>query len=384
VRPSYALAEIKKVLQRSGRLPCPAAQQLLVDCPVKAVTEPVFRYAAGGEPRDAFERHLIEVYGTNEESSGRGRTYMLDPNVDSRADQLAILCALPDRAAGMLASALAALLPGEARRGQRAVLDGSAERTRAGRQYPPAVRRLPTASFPGGWHGPATAGLPDELKRVGLPLCPHADCPEQYATVLCPSHEVLALGSMTLCQRCRRAATDLARYPHASAIVFPSALLDWATALPRRAGRPEPCAAGCARDVGFGAGMTWRWDGTAKQQVWHDDDCRAGTPSATFTRCAFAECRLDEGGGRGSIRQSGRGRRVWHARDCSHAQDRLVRRSTETYIRCGWSGCTLDDGAGPGSVAQRGKHRRTHDDNKCRAGWRREQYRVAKRGPLPG
>ena len=265
----YAARSIGAHLNRLGRFPDPALLALAVDCPIVETTRVLHEHATADHPatRGGFAGHVTTVYtrpapatSTERRRNGRGHVWAYDPNTDSRADQLTILAALP-AGAGIRATALAPLLD-PAQPVTRHVLNASTTTTRTNAVYPPALRRLPAPGHPDGWHGKATGTLPDEHKLVGLPLCPHPDCAETYATALCPAVEVLALGAMMLCRRCRRANTpaDHPQHQRARQVVFPQSYIDWADAQPRRSGQPVPCAAGCSRDVGLGAGLTWRWD----------------------------------------------------------------------------------------------------------------------------
>jgi hypothetical protein len=114
----------------------------------------------------------------------------------------------------------------------------------------------------------------------------------------------------------------------------------------------------------------------ADSRVWHDEACRVGAPTEQYDRYGYLNCTEDEdeGGGAGSIHQSGRGRRVWHSRSCEFAEQRRARAGTVRYQTCAWSGCTLDDGNGPGSIAARDSRLRVvHDNDDCRRGARSQK-----------
>lgn len=363
---------ITEYLRGTGRFPDDALLTAGIACPILDTTRVLWEHATGTAPakRTAFADHAVAVFtGALRESgrrTGQGTVWAYDLDVDYRLDQLTIASAAVDRAAGVRADAMAYMLdPSDPR--PRRVLDVSAPVVKANAVYPPTLRRLPAPGHPDGWGGRGAASLAPEHKRIGLVACPYDDCAEPYATVLVPAVEVLALGAMMICRRCRRAATpsDHPMFAAARRIRFPHAYIAWFDAQPRRTGQVVACAAsGCARDVGLGAGRTWRWDDTTGP-AWHDDDCRAGQTSGTHTRCAHLDCTQDEGAGPGSIRQEGRGRRRWHNRACEQAENRRITASKIEYATCRLTGCTLDEGGGPGSIRKHGKHRTVHNES-CR------------------
>ena len=371
---------ISAQLNRNGRFPDPALRQLALDCPIVETTRILHQHAVNEHPRTGFAAHVVTVFNKAPATpspgasapTGRGRVWAYDLNVDHRQDLLTMVQAASARGGTPTATALTAML-NPTMPNVRHLLTASSSITRLGAPYPGVLRRLPAPGFPDGWHGKQAGPLASELKTVGLALCPHDDCKETYATVLCPSVEVLALGAMLLCRRCRRAATPPGHpaFTAASSIRFPQAYIDWSDSQPRRTGRIVACSTeGCARNFGFGDGLTWRWDDDPESRAWHDADCRAGHITATYTSCGFAECQQDEGGGPGRIRQAGRGRRKWHARECEFAEDRRLTAAKEDYAPCSWAACTIDEGDGPGSIAKRGKHRTAHNGD-CHAAARK-------------
>ena len=370
--PALVSRAIADHLRRTGRFPDDAGLAAAIACPVGDTTAVLWQHATGTGPAkpSAFAEHAVAVFTGAVRKSGRrtgqGTVWAYDLDVDLRLDQLTIVAAALDRAAGVRADGLTAVLdPADPR--PRRVLDASAPVVKVNAVYPPALRRLPTPGHPDGWGGRAAASLDAEHKRIGLVPCPYDDCPESYATVLVPAVEVLALGTMMICRRCTRAATptDHPMFAAARRIRFPHAYIVWFDAQPRRTGQVVACAApNCRRDIGFGAGRTWRWDDLTGP-AWHDDDCRAGQTSGTHTRCGHLDCTLDEGAGPGSIRQEGRGRRRWHTRACQHAENRRITASKIEYATCRLTGCTLDEGGGPGSIRKGGKHRTVHNEG-CR------------------
>jgi hypothetical protein len=370
--PAQISRTITDHLRRTGRFPDDALLAAAIDCPIPDTTRILWEHATGTGPakRTAFARHIVAVFtGALRESgrrTGQGTVWAYDIDVDRRLDQLTIVAAALDRAAGVRADGLTAVLdPADPR--SRRVLDASAPVVKVNAVYPPALRRLPAPGHPDGWGGRGAASLDAEHKRIGLLPCPYDDCAESYATVLVPAVEVLALGAMMICRRCSRAATPT-RHPMFAAarrIRFPHAYIAWFDAQPRRTGQVVACVApGCRRDIGLGAGNTWQWDDVTGP-AWHDDDCRAGQTSGTHTRCAHLDCTLNEGAGPGSIRQEGRGRRRWHSRACEQAENRRLTASKVEYAPCRLTGCTLDEGGGPGSIRKGGKHRTVHNES-CR------------------
>lgn len=369
----YVTRQITAALRGSGAFPDDARLAQAVGCPVPDATRVLWEHATGaptvgtpGAGRQAFRDHLVSVYtGSRGDrpASGRGAVWAYDLDVDLRRDQLTIVIAAADATRGVRADALTHMLDPDDPRPRR-VLDASTDTVKVNGVYPPVLRRLPAPVHPDGWHGRAAASLAAEHKRVGLTPCPYNDCDEQYATVLVPAVEVLTLGTMLLCRRCRRAATPPHHEMFAAArrIRFPQAYIRWYDAQPHRPGHIAACARpGCQRDVGLGGGYTWQWDDTAGP-AWHDDDCRAGRPTAAYTRCRHTGCTLDEGAGPGSIRQEGRGRRAWHARQCQYAESRRATAEKIEFATCRLPGCTLDEGGGPGSIRKNGKHRTVHND----------------------
>ncbi|SDO02579.1 Lsr2 protein [Klenkia soli] len=388
-------------LRETGRFPDDALLAAAVDCPIPETTRILWDYATGvkSSRRTPFTDHVQAVFTGALKPSGRrtgqGTVWSFDLNVDRRLDQLTIVASAADRAAGVRADALAAVLDPLDRRHRR-VLDASAALIKGQSSYPPALRRVPTTGHPTGWKGRTVGSLDPDRKRIGLQLCPFDDCAERFATVLVPAVEVLALGAMVICRHCTRAATppDHPMFTAARRIRFPHSYVAWSDAQVRRTGRTEPCAAlDCRKDVGFGPGATWMWD-DHRGPVWHDDLCRAGRTSGTHTRCAYALCTIDQGGGPGSIRQEGRGRRTWHGSGCTNAESRRITSRKVEYAVCRSPQCTIDEGGGPGSIRKTGRHRTVHDEQ-CRrvtrtteAGlirrWARERgLLVADNGRLP-
>lgn len=376
----YARGRVEATLADTNRMPDPAKRLLAAQCQVAEGRSVLHAYATtdGFTARDGYERHMVGFYGAEVPAgrhpggTGRGWAYELD--LDARLDQTTVLRALPDPGRGLVAAALGGILnPNEPKLGLRWVQDASTVRHRQF-PYPAATRRLPAPGFPDGWHGVASGSLTPDSKRVGPALCSYDDCKEPYADVLCPVAEVLALGAMVLCRRCLRAAVP-PKHPQrtlAAGIRFPVGYVDWADSQITRTGRIVACAAACALDVGLGPGKTWRWDETSAEQVWHDDDCRVGAVTQQYLTCRYLDCQVDQGGGPGAVRQTSRIARVWHSRDCEHAERRRERASTVRYSRCTWALCTRDDGDGPGSIASTDKRRRVvHDTDDCHRGARR-------------
>jgi hypothetical protein len=380
--PSQVARVISRHLNQKGRFPDPAPLQLALDCPITETTRILHEHAITEHPRPlkGFAAHAVSVFTQTPPApspraarrTGQGRVWAYDLNVDHRQDLLTLVQAVNARGGTPTATALAAML-NPTTPNVRHLLTASSSITRLGAPYPGVLRRLPAPGFPDGWHGKQAGPLASEHKTVGLALCPHDDCKETYATVLCPAVEVLALGAMLLCRRCRRAATPPGHHAFtaASSIRFPQSYIDWSDMQPRRRGRVVACSTeGCARDIGFGDGLTWRWDNDPEDRAWHDADCRAGRITDTYTSCGFAECQQDEGGGPGRIRQEGRGRRKWHASECDFAEHRRLNAAKEVYATCRWAACTIDEGDGPGSIAKRGKHRTAHNGD-CHAAARK-------------
>lgn len=323
-----ASRQVTDHLRSTGWFANDALLAAAVDCPIPETTRLLWEFSTCGRTRPSqagFDQHLHDQFSqsrAHRASSGRGAVWAYSLDVDRRADQLTILTSAPDKSVGILADALAAMTDPDDPRPRR-VLDASSATAKVNAVYPPATRRLPAPGHPDGWSGQGSASLAPQWKRIGLPLCPYRDCTEQYATVLIPAVEVVALGTMVVCRRCCRAATPADHPLHGLArqIRFPQSYIAWFDAQPRRTGHIAQCAAsGCTRDVGLGAQMTWQWD-DRPGPAWHDDDCRAGRPTGTFTPCANPHCSRDEGAGPGSIRQEGRGRRTWHHRTCRTTGD---------------------------------------------------------------
>lgn len=370
---AYVIRQVAAHLRGTGLFGDDARLAQAVVCPIAETTRVLWAHATG-EPvdrRDGFNDHVLTFFAPaptpgGSTRTGRGAVWAYDLDVDHRRDQLTILSHAVDPAVGIRADALAAVLGPDDPKGRR-VLDASTHTNKVNGLYPPALRRLAAPGFPDGWHGKATASLAAEHKRVGWTLCPYDDCPETYATVLVPAAEVLALGAMTLCRRCRRAATPPGHPMHRTArtVRFPHAYIAWFDAQPHRSGHVVACAKpACSRDIGLGAGNTWQWD-DQHGPAWHDDDCRAGQTTGQHSRCRYTDCTLDEGAGPGSIRQEGRGRRTWHSRACEHAEKRRQTAAKVEYATCRLAGCTLDEGGGPGSIAKNGKYRTVHNGT-CR------------------
>ncbi|MGN6688756.1 MAG: Lsr2 family DNA-binding protein [Actinomycetales bacterium] len=360
-------------LRGTGAFPDDARLAQAVDCPIPDTTAILWGHATGQAVArtDRFAQHVLTVFtqAADEHAAtrtGRGTVWAYDLDVDRRRDQLTILSHALNPAAGIRADGLLAALDRNDVKPRR-VLDASTNTVKVNAVYPPVLRRVPAPGYPAGWYGRNAAAVSAEHKWLSFTLCPHADCPETYATVLVPAVEVLALGAMMLCRRCRRAATPTDHPLHATAagIRFPQAYITWFDAQPHRTGNISACARpGCSSDIGFGAGNTWQWD-DEPSPVWHDDDCRAGQTTGIHTRCRYLHCTLDEGAGPGSIRQEGRGRRTWHTRDCENAERRRVTAAKVEYVICRLEGCTLDEGGGPGSIRRNGKHRTVHNET-CR------------------
>ena len=128
--------------------------------------------------------------------------WALDVNRDQRLDQLTVVTHARDLSDGINAAALGRIIGSS-----RSVLDSSMVKEHCGRVIYPTLDRTPTDGYPNGWHGKGTTHLADAAKCVRPVSCPHADCPERWATVLCPVFEVTQLGAAILCRHCRRAAT---------------------------------------------------------------------------------------------------------------------------------------------------------------------------------
>jgi DNA invertase Pin-like site-specific DNA recombinase len=379
--PAQVARLISRHLNQNGRFPDPALLQLALDCPIAETTRILHEHAITEHPRPrgGFAAHAVSVYTQAPPApspratrrTGQGRVWAYDVNVDHRLDQLTLVKAATACGGNPTSVAVAEMLT-PASPHVRHVLTASSNTQRLGAQYPAVLRRLPAPGFPDGWYGKEAGPLSGEHKTMGLVQCPFSDCPEAYATALCPAVEVLALGAMVLCRQCRRAATprNHPAFQESGDIRFPQAYIDWADAQKSRTGQIVPCAAsGCARDFGFGSGRTWRWDDDPEDRAWHDAECRAGRITGSYTDCGYRNCQQDEGGGPGRIRQEGRGRRKWHARECEFAENLRTSAANVDYATCSWSACTINEGDGPGSIAKRGKHRTAHNAD-CHASTR--------------
>jgi hypothetical protein len=283
---------------------------------------------------------------------------------------LTVLKALPGPVKEMRADDLSTIIGGETRR----LLDASTDLPRNGTTYPRSLRRVPTHGFPHGWYGRTAGRLEASEKAVSPALCPHADCPETYATAIVLAPEVMTFGTSVLCRRCKRPAADT---PQARHTIFPDSYVTWADNQSLRTGRWARCAAkNCRKDIGAGPGKAWRWDDTpATTQTWHDDNCRIGLAPAQHRACQFQDCTIDEGVGAGMFVIEPRRPRRWHSLECLNAELRrqTASRRVGRFLECAWTACTQDDGNGPRSIAFDGKHRTTHPNDECRTGARRER-----------
>ena len=316
---------LTKALRATGLFPTKDRVQIALDNPIIEATHVLWAAINkdSRQPGSTFAEHIRRCYFGPPTTGAEG--WALDVNRDQRLDQLTVVTHARDLSDGINAAALGRIIGSS-----RSVLDSSMVKEHCGRVIYPTLDRTPTDGYPNGWHGKGTTHLADAAKCVRPVSCPHADCPERWATVLCPVFEVTQLGAAILCRHCRRAATPPSdpRHIDAARIVFPQSYIDWADGHSRRAGTVAACAAtGCTRDVGLGAGRVWVWTDEAATdgRAWHDASCQGGIPLSAFSPCKLEDCTLDEGGGPGRIYQVGRGRRSWHSDACRQAERRRGR-----------------------------------------------------------
>lgn len=314
---------LTNALRTAGIFAGPIQIQLALDNPISDATRILWEALDGAPTRtsSSFADHIRRCYLQVTNTPVVAQTWSIDPHRDQRLEQVTVSAHARNLHLGLTAAGLGAALGST-----RNVLDASRLRQQATRTFYPVLTRITDTDQENGWGGNGSSVLEEDHKRVRLVQCPHADCAERWATAYCPVYEVTQLGTALLCRRCRRAATPAGDTCHTDAarVVFPQAYIDWADAQIRRTGAVLRCALpGCVRDIGFGPGRTWAWDGTTTaNDTWHDDACRAGTLLRDVTPCAYTACDIDEGAGPGRIQQAGRGRRRWHSRACTNAQDR--------------------------------------------------------------
>lgn len=314
---------LTSALRTAGIFAGPTQVQLALDNPIPDATRILWEALDGAPTRTSspFADHIRRCYLQTTDTPVVAQTWSIDPHRDQRLEQVTVAAHARDLHLGLTAAGLGAAL-----NSTRNVLDASRLRQQATRTFYPVLTRITDTDQENGWGGNGSSVLEEDHKRVRLVQCPYADCAERWATAYCPVYEVTQLGAALLCRRCRRAATPAGdtRHTDAARVVFPQAYIDWADAQIRRTGAVLRCALpGCVRDIGFGPGRTWAWDGTTTaNDTWHDDACRAGTLLRDVTPCAYTACDIDEGAGPGRIQQAGRGRRRWHSRACTNAQDR--------------------------------------------------------------
>ena len=311
---------LTKALRATDLFPTKDRVQIALDNPIIEATKVLWAAINKNptQPSSAFAEHIRRSYLGSPTTGAEG--WALDVNRDQRLDQMTVVSHARDLSVGINAAALGRIVGSS-----RSVLDSSLVKEHCGRVIYPTLDRTPTDGYPDGWQGKGTTHLADAAKRVRPVRCPHADCPERWATVLCPVFEVTQLGASVLCRHCRRAATppNGPRHTDAARVVFPQSYIDWADGIDRRAGTVAVCAApGCTKDIGLGAGRVWVWteEAAADGREWHDPTCQSGTPLSAYTLCKYQNCTVDEGGGPGKIHQEGRGRRTWHSDACRRAE----------------------------------------------------------------